>query len=292
MKVIRAAAMGMCFGVREALETARSIERPGDVTIYGELVHNEDVARELAGRGFRLIGEADRGGAIPATPRVLITAHGICRLERLRLIAAGYELIDTTCPLVRRAHDAALALQKMGCLVLVIGRRGHVEVAGLTGDLTRFEVIQSAADVRRWGAPLIGVICQTTTPPALAGEILDRIRWLNPASRIHHAATICRSTLDRQAAVRSLLHRVEALVVVGGRNSNNTRQLAEMARAAGKPCALVQSADELDARWAGRFESVGLTAGTSTPDAVIESVHRRLKAIATEHEPEPFRQAI
>lgn len=292
MKIIRAAAMGMCFGVRDALEVARGIDEPADVTIYGELVHNEDVMRELRGRGFRVIGEAERGNAVVTTPCVMITAHGICEIERLRLIGAGYRLIDTTCPLVKRAHVAARALEKLGCYVLVIGRRGHVEVDGLTGDLKRFEVIQAAEEARRYGEPTIGIICQTTTPPALAREIVDRIRLLNPGSQIQYAQTICRPTLDRQAAVRSLLGRVEALVVVGGIKSNNTKQLAEMARAAGKVCALVQGADELDAQWASRFESIGLTAGTSTPDEVIEAVYRRLVLIAAEHEPESFRQAI
>jgi 4-hydroxy-3-methylbut-2-enyl diphosphate reductase len=222
----------------------------------------------------------------------MVTAHGICELERLRLIAAGYRLIDTTCPLVKRAHDAARALEKMGCLVLVIGRRGHVEVDGITGNLRRFEVVESVGEVRRYDERRIGIVCQTTTPPALANEIVDRIRFMNGGSDIQYAATICRPTLDRQAAVRSLLNQVEALVVVGGIKSNNTRQLAEMARNAGKPCTLVQGADELDPAWLNQFESIGLTAGTSTPDKIIEDVYRRLLAIAADHEPEPFRQAI
>lgn len=292
MKIVRASALGMCFGVRDALDKARSIEHPEDVTIYGELVHNEDVTCELARRGFAVIGEAERGSAFPVTPRVMITAHGICELERLRLIASGYQLIDTTCPLVKRAHEAARALEKMGCFVLVIGRRGHVEIDGLIGDLKRCDVVQSPAEVRLYDEPLIGVVCQTTTAPALAGEILDRIRILNADSEIRYANTICRPTLDRQAAVRSLLVRIEALVVVGGKKSNNTKQLADMARAVGKACVLVQGADEIDPEWVAQFDTVGLTAGTSTPDDVIDAVYRKLLSIAAEHEPEPFQQAI
>ncbi|MEN6627499.1 MAG: 4-hydroxy-3-methylbut-2-enyl diphosphate reductase [Candidatus Sumerlaeia bacterium] len=292
MKVIRAAAMGMCFGVRDALEVARGIVEPAEVTIYGELVHNEAVTRELAGRGFRVLGEAERKSKMPVTPKIMITAHGISKIERLRMSAAGYELIDTTCPLVRRAHEAARELAAMGCFVLVIGRRGHVEVEGIVGDLKRHEVIESAAEARQYGEPFIGVLCQTTTAPAVAGEIIERIRLLNAGSQIHYAPTICRATMDRQAAVRSLLARVEALVVVGGRKSNNTIQLAEMARGAGKPCALVTSADEVDAGWLAQFETVGLTAGTSTPDEAIEAVHRRMVEIARETDSREWRQAV
>lgn len=292
MRILKASAMGMCFGVRDALEIARGIGDPGEVTIYGELVHNEDVTRELCLRGFQVFSENDRKRKIPVTQQIMITAHGICELERLRLIAAGYDLIDTTCPLVRRAHDAARSMAAMGCFVLIIGRRGHVEVEGIAGDLRHCEVIESAGEVRRYDESRLGVLCQTTTAPSTATEIIERIRFLNPTSEIQYAPTICRPTIDRQAAVRSLLTRIDALVVVGGRKSNNTKQLAEMARAAGRPFILIQSPDEIDPHWLTQFEAIGLTAGTSTPDAVIDSVHGRLIEIAKQSREEPWPQAV
>src|SRR5262249_37330119 len=118
MQVLRASVTGMCFGVRDALKQAERVERPTDVTIHGQLVHNEAVLAQLGARGFRMAGEEDRGG-VPSTPSVLITAHGVSDVERRRLESAGKELIDTTCPLVRRVHQAAKALEAEGFYVLV-----------------------------------------------------------------------------------------------------------------------------------------------------------------------------
>jgi 4-hydroxy-3-methylbut-2-enyl diphosphate reductase len=290
MRIIRAGAMGMCFGVKDALEIARATERPEAVTIHGELVHNPDVLRELTGRGFAMSDRSDQSvgsdaSRLPATPRVMITAHGVSDRERARLAAAGKELIDTTCPLVRRAHEAARMLARSGYFVVVVGKAGHVEVRGLTGDLEpgRYEIVGRPEEARRYDAERLGIVFQTTTAPADAQRIVDAIRAANPGKEILTVMTICRPTLDRQAAARSLLGQVEALVVVGGRDSNNTRQLVALARAHGKPALHVQGPDDLDAAWFAPFETVGLTAGTSTPDDAIEAVQRRLLEIARGH---------
>ena len=129
MKVIRAEAMGLCFGVRDALEQTGTVPQADRVTIHGELVHNEAVKEQLKRRGFHMTPEAERK-SVPETPQVLITAHGISDRERLRLESAGKRLIDTTCPLVRLVHESAQRLAAEGFFVIVIGRRGHVEVHG------------------------------------------------------------------------------------------------------------------------------------------------------------------
>ena len=121
MKIIKADVLGMCFGVRDALTIIADVARPADVTIHGELVHNEKVLDDLAERGFRMVGESQRQ-ALPMTQTVLITAHGVSDKERARLSGAGKQLIDTTCPLVTRAHQAAQKLQEDGRHVLVIGK--------------------------------------------------------------------------------------------------------------------------------------------------------------------------
>lgn len=276
MKVIRAEAMGMCFGVKDALEATRQVEDPSSVTIYGELVHNETVQGELRHRGFAAMPEGER--AVPRTSRVLITAHGVSDAERSRLQAAGKEVLDTTCPLVQRAHRAAVRMDREGYLVVVVGRRGHVEVEGLIGDLTDSRVVWTAAEVESWGRGRIAVLCQTTTPTWHAAAVVDEIRRRNPLAEVRFVDTICKPTKDRQKALDDLLDRVQALVVVGGRNSNNTRQLGRLAEARGIPALHVQGPADLDAAWLGRFETVGLTAGTSTPDECIDAVHRALQA--------------
>lgn len=279
MKVIRAEALGLCFGVRDALHYIERISEPGRVTVYGELVHNEKVNQRLVRLGFRRLSENGREGAAPATPAVLITAHGISNRERERLAAAGHEIHDTTCPLVRRAHQAAIQLDHEGYLVLLIGRQGHVEARGLTGDLSRSEIVESPADAREYETEKIGVICQTTTPDSVVMSVLKRIYALNPGKDIRFIDTVCRPTRERQQAVAGLLPEVDALVVVGGRKSRNTAELAEKAVSRGVRAVRIESAAELDPAWFAGCSVVGLTAGTSTLDQTIDEVHHTLLAI-------------
>jgi 4-hydroxy-3-methylbut-2-enyl diphosphate reductase len=218
--------------------------------------------------------------SLPLTDRVVITAHGVSGKERRRLTDAGKELIDTTCPLVRRVHQAAQDLQRAGYFVLVIGRPGHVEVEGIAGDLERFAVVSGADAARCYGEPRLGIVCQSTTPPDEAGRVVAAVRAANPGAEIKYVDTICRPTRERQEAVADLLGRVEALVVVGGRNSNNTRQLVRLAEARGVPATQVTAAADLDPGWLAPYRVVGLTAGTSTLDATVDEVERALLHMA------------
>jgi 4-hydroxy-3-methylbut-2-enyl diphosphate reductase len=281
MEIIRAETMGMCFGVRRALAIARGIERPGEVTINGALVHNGAVVAELTRRGFRETAEDDRGAAI-TTREVLVTAHGISDVARRRLENAGHRLIDATCPLVMRAHQAAARLRAAGFFLVIIGRRDHVEVRGIVEDCDEAAVVESIDDVRGFDRPAIGVICQTTAVPGEAAALLDAIRRRNPGSEIRFIDTICAATRARQNATAAILPRVDLLVVVGGRRSHNTRRLVEIAAAHRKPVFQVEEASELDPEGISRYRTVGLTAGASTPDEVIDAVHRRLASIAAE----------
>jgi len=265
MKVIRAEVMGMCFGVRDALKVIADIEQPAAVTIHGELVHNEAVLTQLGAGGFRMVEEADRH-RLPETDSVLITAHGVSTRERRRLEEAGKTLVDTTCPLVSRAHDAARKLRDAGYHVLVIGKPGHVEVQGVIEDLNSYAVIQSPADVRRYPFGRLGIMCQTTATARQVQEVRQAVADLNPEAEIRFVDTVCQPTKAHQQALEELLDQVEAVVVVGGKNSNNTRQLAARCRERGAPAFHVQSAADLRPEWFAGLETVGLTAGTSTLD--------------------------
>src|SRR5690606_27790052 len=152
---------------------------PHRVTIHGELVHNETVNERLRQLGFVTRPEDDRERP-PETPDVLITAHGISDAERARLAATGARLVDTTCPLVRRAHRAATQFAAEGRFVVVIGNAGHVEVRGLTGDLSRVAVVRREEDVERYDAARIGVVCQTTFRVDEAEAIVEAVRRANP----------------------------------------------------------------------------------------------------------------
>jgi 4-hydroxy-3-methylbut-2-enyl diphosphate reductase len=231
-------------------------------------------------------GEAERKTAIPASSVVLITAHGISDRERARLKSAGKQLVDTTCPLVKRVHQAAHALERQGYHVLLIGRRGHVEVEGVIDDLNDFDVIESADEVQAYPYPRLGIVCQTTATEARVAAIRAAVAARNPRACIKFIDTVCQPTKEHQRALERLLDRVDAVVVVGGKNSNNTRQLVARCRERNKPAFHVQTAGDLDPDWFADFDTVGLTAGTSTLAETIDEVQRALVSFgAPEREP-------
>lgn len=276
MLIIQAQAMGMCFGVEDAITTAQALPRPREVTVLGEIVHNRMVLDDLAERGFPSQPESFRQ-QLPDTPAVLVTAHGISDRYRKRL--EGKQIIDTTCPLVQRVHKTARSLNAAGFRLVLVGKPGHVEVLGITEDFPDTVVVPGPDQVRPGWGPRLGILAQTTTPPDLFAEVARQVVRCHPDSEIRKADTICRPTRQRQEAINHLLDRVQALVVVGGANSNNTLRLVEQARHRGLPGYRVEQPDELQESWFRGLTLVGLSAGTSTPRAAIEAVHRRLLEI-------------
>lgn len=283
MIVLRASELGMCFGVRDALTALDRVAAPDEITIHGELVHNPVVLAALAARGFHSAPE--QGRSVPGTPQVLITAHGISDRERHGLLRAGKQLIDTTCPLVEKAHVAAHELAAEGRQLVVLGAPFHVEVAGIVGDHPTAIVMQSAADVRRIDADRIGVLCQTTFPEERAAQLHVLLREANPAADLRFCDTICAPTKARQRALLELLQQVDALVVVGGRSSNNTRMLAATAARNGVPALQVEGPADLDPGFLRGRRRVGLTAGTSTLPATVDAVERAMRTLACAGEP-------
>ena len=283
MQVKRADAMGMCFGVRDALAAIERVANPAAVTIHGELVHNGEVLQLLESRGFQQSHEDSR--QVPQTPEVLITAHGVSNRERLKLRRAGKSLIDTTCPLVHKAHEAAQLLQADGRRVIVIGRPDHVEVRGIIEDLEDAVVVQEVQDVAVWPERRIGVVCQTTTPSERVDEIMLAIRRENRHADVRLIDTVCNPTKARGAALEALLPQIDALVVVGGRDSNNTRQLVVRGQLRGIATVHIENAQELDEDWLQGRQVVGLTAGTSTLPETIDAVYERLIRLAAGVQP-------
>ena len=280
MRVIKATAMGLCFGVRDALGVALAREDASEITIYGELVHNEEVLARLRDLGYAMSPEEDRK-RLPDTRKVIVTAHGISEGRRAALEATGRELIDTTCPLVARVHKTASRLAREGYDIVLIGRPGHVEVRGITEDLPSFHVVARRSDVRTWPGDRLAVICQTTTMLSRALEILQEVRAQNPEAEVRFVNTICEPTRARVDAVEALIPRVDAMVVVGGRNSNNTRQLVLLCEAKGLPVHHVQSAAGLRPHMFRGVRTVGLTAGTSTSDETVEAVYEALSRMGS-----------
>jgi 4-hydroxy-3-methylbut-2-enyl diphosphate reductase len=278
MQIILAEAMGWCFGVRDAVDLALSHPERGDLTIVGELVHDETVLAALRGAGIRFTKGFDEP---IVTRRALITAHGASRAAIEALRARGLVVEEATCPLVKRAHDRLARFVAEGRAPVVIGRHGHVEVLGLTGDFAGAAIVETEADAAAVpDAPRLGVVAQTTQPLDEVLALVAAIRRARPRSDVAFADTICHPTKERQAAVRRLAAQVQRVVVVGGPRSHNTRRLVETCESMGVPADRVQRPEDLDASRLAGLERVGLTAGTSAPDEAIAAVLARLRAIA------------
>ncbi len=293
MKIILAQHFGLCFGVRDAIAQAEQLAHHAPLTILGELVHNPVVRERLRARG---VAEAPLDhisgiGILPmkhgleahATPaRVMITAHGASDFKREMWSAAGFDVVDGTCPLVRHAHEQLRQLVGAGYFPVVIGQAGHVEVRGLTEDFPGAIVVDCPADVRNLPQrDRYGVISQTTQRIEQVHQLVVEIRALNPDAEVRFVDTVCQPTKNRQLALQGLMAEAEMIVVVGGRASNNTRQLVASSRAAGRRTVHVERPEELRPADFDGIEVVGLTAGTSTLRETVAAVQERLEEISS-----------
>jgi 4-hydroxy-3-methylbut-2-enyl diphosphate reductase len=268
--------LGMCFGVRDAIDMALALARRGPVTILGDLVHNDDVVAHLEAAG----AARARSREEVHTSTVLLTAHGTARRLRLELEKDGFDVHDAACPLVTRVHQALAKLRAEGRHPVIIGQAGHVEVRGLIGDLDEYSVVLSEADLDQLeGRPRLGVVAQTTQPLSTVLELVAAMRRRFPGADVRFIDTVCQPTKERQQALLDLAEECDVVVVVGGRDSNNSRKLTELAQRLGRPAYQVASADELRPEWFAQAQVVGLTAGTSTPERIIHEVRARLEAL-------------
>lgn len=281
MKIQLAEHFGLCFGVRDAIARAEQLAREGPLTILGELVHNPVVRERLARQG---VAEGSLHSPQTATTsQVMITAHGASDRARADWREAGFGVADGTCPLVRHAHDQLRLLVSLGYFPVVIGKRGHVEVNGLVGDFPGAAIVESPDDAAILpAARSYGVISQTTQPVEKVHALVESIRQARPDAEVRFADTVCQPTKNRQTALRKLIAECDTLVVVGGRNSNNTLQLVAAASVAGRTVFHVERPEELETGWFHDAEVVGLTAGTSTLKETVFAVQRRLEGIAAD----------
>jgi 4-hydroxy-3-methylbut-2-enyl diphosphate reductase len=278
MKIVLAEHFGMCFGVRDAIAQAVDLAEQGPLTILGELVHNPIVRERLLAQGVAE-GSLDQSGA--TSGRVMITAHGASDARRAAWREDGFHVVDGTCPLVRHAHDQLKRLVAAGYFPVVIGKVGHVEVRGLTEDFPEARVVDLPSDILKFPRrDRYGVISQTTQPIDRVRALVAEIERLHPTSEVRYVDTVCKPTKDRQSALRQLIDVAEVIVVVGGRESNNTRQLVETCRASDRRAFHIERPDELRSEWFDGISVVGLTAGTSTLRETVDAVFRCLEEIA------------
>ncbi len=282
----------MCFGVRDAIALALQQTAQEPLTVLGDLVHNEQVLAELRERGIRIV--KDVGGV--QTQRVMITAHGASDLAIHAVRARGLGVLEATCPLVRAAHRAVARLVAEGYHPVLIGKRDHVEVRGMTEDLQEHDVVLTEAEVFELKErPRFGVAAQTTQPIERVRHLVGLMRWRFPNSEVRLVDTVCQPTKQRQNAALELAQQSDVVVVIGGAHSNNTHELVKScARHCGRVFH-VQTAADLRPEWFQGAKTVGITAGTSTPEAAIAGVEQWLRAFAatlsadSAHLPSPSR---
>jgi len=267
----------MCFGVRDAIDLALDHSAKEPLTILGDLVHNESVLTELRARGVQI----ERQPASISTATVMITAHGASDKTLTGVRGRGLNVLEATCPLVQVAHGAVKRLVREGFHPVIVGQRDHVEVRGITEDLVAFDVILTDQDVEALAErPRFGVTAQTTQPIGRVRNLVQSLRQRFPRSEVAFIDTVCQPTKQRQAAANDLAKQSDVVVVIGGAGSNNTRELVATC---GRHCARVhhvQAAADLREEWFNDAATVGVTAGTSTPDWIIAQVEEWLEKLA------------
>lgn len=279
IKITLAQAMGTCFGVQDAIDMALEPEYRGKLTVVGQLVHNPQVTERLLANGV-LIVERDQIDTI-TTQAVMITAHGASDDTLAELTRRGFTVYDATCPLVIRLHKLARFLEREGYFPVIVGKADHVEVKGVIGNLRASAVVYREEDLAQLaGKERLGVVSQTTNRLDKVQVLVNAMRRLPGVREVRFIDTICQPVKERQAAIATLLAAdIDLGIVIGGKNSANTAKLREVINDRGIPAFHVERPEEVDAAWFIGKRHVGITAGTSTPQDVIESVHQRVCAI-------------
>lgn len=279
--------MGHCFGVKNALNAALQPENKHNLTIAGQLVHNPQTVKKLLDYGILMIEDFNDIDAI-STRRVMITAHGASDKIKNRLISKGLDVEDATCPLVSRVHQTVKNMVNKGLFPVIIGHPEHVEIKGLVGDLAEYYVVFSEKDLaglEQLGKKRLGIISQTTNQPEVVERWVQKIRSMKGVDLVEFENTVCQPTRDRQKAVRELADEVEMIIVIGGYNSSNTKKLMKICEEKNIPGYHIEKASELKAAWFDHVESVGITAGTSTPEEVIREVYEDIRKMASRLDP-------
>jgi 4-hydroxy-3-methylbut-2-enyl diphosphate reductase len=278
MKIIRAEHLGMCFGVRDAIALAVQTAEREPLTILGDLVHNETVLAGLRNRGINF----EQKSATVKTKTVMVTAHGASKLAMMETRQRGLNVLEATCPLVHVAHRSLAKLVAEDFHPVVIGKRDHVEVRGMTEDLAEFDVVLDEKDVANLRErPRFGVIAQTTQPIDKVRHLVRLMRERFPTSEVRFVDTVCQPTKQRQSAAVEIAQKCDVVIVIGGAHSNNTHELVKTCLRFCSRVHHIQAADDLRVDWLCVDDTVGLTAGTSTPDAVVEAVAHKLSWFST-----------
>lgn len=279
MKVIVARHAGVCYGVERALKLADEAAASGDeVSTLGPLIHNPQAVAGLQEKGVGVASSLDD----VADGTLIIRSHGVDPAVIVAAETKGLHVIDATCPFVRAAHTCAADLAVSGYSVVIVGESDHPEVEGILAHAGgEALIVQRAADLpAKLPSRRVGIVVQTTQPPAVLREVVDAL--LARVAELRICNTICSATAKRQESAAELADEVDVIVVVGGHNSGNTTRLTEICQARNPRTHHVETAEELQEAWFTGAEVVGVTAGASTPDEQIRGVIDAIEAMASD----------
>ena len=285
MEILTASDMGFCFGVRRAVEmTEKAAAELGQLASLGSIVHNQQVVDRLHRLGINVISTPDEADGRP----VAITSHGVAPQVLREIERLGLPIIDTTCPMVTRSQQWAKRLSADGFTVIIFGDPEHREVRGVLGwAADKGMAFPDEASLDRAIDKLpsrLAVLSQTTQTESRFASFVGHLlqHRLAQIRELRVINTLCNATTSQQAAAQELARQVDLVIVVGGRESANTRHLAEVAREEGVETHQIESAAEIEAEWLEGRQRVGVTAGASTPDEAIDAVVARLRELAAD----------
>jgi 4-hydroxy-3-methylbut-2-en-1-yl diphosphate reductase len=280
-EVILAEPRGFCAGVDRAIEIVeRALERFGaPIYVRHEIVHNTYVVNDLKTKGAIFIEDLND---VPAGATLVFSAHGVSQAVRQEADRRGFQVFDATCPLVTKVHVEVAKLSKEGYEFIMIGHKGHPEVEGTMGQLNEgIYLVEDVADVARVRprGQRLAVVTQTTLSVDDAADILAAVKQRFPFVREPKKQDICYATQNRQDAVKLLAPAADVVIVVGSQTSSNSNRLRELAERLGTPAYMVDAAEDLCPEWLEGRQRVGLTAGASAPDILVQQVIARLREL-------------
>jgi 4-hydroxy-3-methylbut-2-enyl diphosphate reductase len=281
-EVVLAEPRGFCAGVDRAIDIVeRALAKFGaPVYVRHEIVHNRHVVADLRQRGAVFVESLDE---VPPGAVLVFSAHGVSRAVQQEARRRGFRVFDATCPLVTKVHVEVAKLHREGYEFILIGHAGHPEVEGtmgqLDGDIYLVETLADVARVQPRQTERIAVVTQTTLSVDDTREILAAVRARFPTLREPKQQDICYATQNRQDAVKLLAREVDVVIVVGSSSSSNTNRLRELAERLGVPSYMVDDATELRDEWFAAAPRVGVTAGASAPESLVQGVVQRLRTL-------------
>ena len=282
MKMIKAKTAGFCFGVKRAVDTVYEQVKHSEGTIYtyGPIIHNEEVVKDMESKGVVVIrseGELDR----LAEGTVIIRSHGVEKKIYDKLEKKGIRIVDATCPFVKKIHNIVSKESAAGAHIVIIGNPEHPEVQGIRGWAgDKVSVVQDAEAADKIGFGKNEKICVVSQTTFNYNKFKDLVEIIKKKSYdVIVLNTICNATKERQTEAKSIAESVDAMIVIGDKHSSNTQKLFEICRMACNNTYYIQTLDDLNLNQLGSVETVGITAGASTPNNIIEEVQNNVRVI-------------